>query len=287
MVGGQCPGAAHDARRLRAEEAVGADCSSTSHGALASDSGPGTRGRARASPCSRARRCTAARGSPPSRAEGVPVRRAHVAWGGPPRGCTRILAARARSSSLDSRPGLGGRGADFFPREVASRREDYSVCAWRRHAAARRRSAPRSPATASFVLAAAQRLASFEAPPGGPPRSSWTGSGAPCRRIRGGPRDRRAPSPNPMRERAGARVPVAHPGLLHARAARPRRDRGRDRAASGRGVGSALMRSAEAWAREQGYAKLTLTVLPRRTAGASGVRATWAIAETLRYVKVL
>ena len=58
-------------------------------------------------------------------------------------------------------------------------------------------------------------------------------------------------------------------------------------AAAGKGVGSALMRAAEAWAREQGYRKLTLNVFKEnRTARAVydhlGYRP-----ETLRYLKVL
>lgn len=57
--------------------------------------------------------------------------------------------------------------------------------------------------------------------------------------------------------------------------------------AAGRGVGSALMRAAETWAREQGYRRLTLTVFEAN----HGARAVYEhlgyAAETLRYVKIL
>ena len=58
-------------------------------------------------------------------------------------------------------------------------------------------------------------------------------------------------------------------------------------AAEGRGVGGALMRAAEAWARAQGYSRLTLNVFDgneraRRVYEKSGYRV-----ETLRYVKIL
>jgi GNAT superfamily N-acetyltransferase len=55
----------------------------------------------------------------------------------------------------------------------------------------------------------------------------------------------------------------------------------------GSGVGGALMRAAEAWAREQGYRKLTLTVFEaNRTARAVYEHLGYA-PETLRYVKIL
>jgi GNAT superfamily N-acetyltransferase len=57
--------------------------------------------------------------------------------------------------------------------------------------------------------------------------------------------------------------------------------------AQGRGVGGELMRAAEAWARSQGYSKLTLTVFDaNRTARAVYEHLGYA-PETLRYVKVL
>ncbi len=57
--------------------------------------------------------------------------------------------------------------------------------------------------------------------------------------------------------------------------------------AAGKGVGSALMRAADVWAREQGYRKLTLNVLDgNRTARAVYGHLGYA-AESLRYVKIL
>ena len=58
-------------------------------------------------------------------------------------------------------------------------------------------------------------------------------------------------------------------------------------AAAGGGVGSALMRAAEAWAREQGYRKLTLTVFARNEAARQVYDHLGYAPETLRYVKVL
>jgi GNAT superfamily N-acetyltransferase len=57
--------------------------------------------------------------------------------------------------------------------------------------------------------------------------------------------------------------------------------------AQGKGVGGALMRAAEAWAREHGYRRLTLNVFEaNRTARAVYEHLGYA-AETLRYVKIL
>ena len=59
------------------------------------------------------------------------------------------------------------------------------------------------------------------------------------------------------------------------------------RAAEGRGVGGALMRAAEDWARERGYGKLTLNVFE----GNVRARAVYAHLayrpETMRYIKFL
>jgi GNAT superfamily N-acetyltransferase len=57
--------------------------------------------------------------------------------------------------------------------------------------------------------------------------------------------------------------------------------------ASGSGVGSALMRAAEAWASEQGYRKLTLTVFEGNRAARSVYEHLGYSVETLRYVKAL
>jgi len=57
--------------------------------------------------------------------------------------------------------------------------------------------------------------------------------------------------------------------------------------AEGKGVGGALMRAAEAWAREHGYRRLTLNVFEaNRTARAVYEHLGYA-PETLRYVKIL
>jgi GNAT superfamily N-acetyltransferase len=57
--------------------------------------------------------------------------------------------------------------------------------------------------------------------------------------------------------------------------------------AGGQGVGGALMRAAEGWAREQGYDKLTLTVFERNRAARAMYEHLGYEAETLRYVKIL
>lgn len=58
-------------------------------------------------------------------------------------------------------------------------------------------------------------------------------------------------------------------------------------AASGKGVGSALMRASETWAREQGYPKLTLTVFEANEAARAVYDHLGYAPETLRYVKIL
>jgi GNAT superfamily N-acetyltransferase len=57
--------------------------------------------------------------------------------------------------------------------------------------------------------------------------------------------------------------------------------------AGGRGVGGALMRAADTWAREQGYRKLTLTVFEANHAARAIYEHLGYAAETLRYVKNL
>jgi GNAT superfamily N-acetyltransferase len=57
--------------------------------------------------------------------------------------------------------------------------------------------------------------------------------------------------------------------------------------AAGRGVGGALMRAAEAWAREQGYRKLTLNVFEGNRAARAMYEHLGYEAETVRYVKML
>jgi GNAT superfamily N-acetyltransferase len=57
--------------------------------------------------------------------------------------------------------------------------------------------------------------------------------------------------------------------------------------AEGQGIGSALMRAAEAWAREQGYRKLTLTVFEANRKARALYDHLGYAPETHRYVKVL
>ena len=58
-------------------------------------------------------------------------------------------------------------------------------------------------------------------------------------------------------------------------------------AAAGKGVGSALLRAAEAWAREQGYRKLTLNVFEANRGPRVVYEHLGYAPETLRYVKIL
>jgi GNAT superfamily N-acetyltransferase len=55
----------------------------------------------------------------------------------------------------------------------------------------------------------------------------------------------------------------------------------------GKSVGGELMRAAEAWAREQGYRKLTLTVFEANRAARAVYDHLGYAPETLRYVKIL
>lgn len=57
--------------------------------------------------------------------------------------------------------------------------------------------------------------------------------------------------------------------------------------AAGRGIGSALVRAAEAWAREQGYRRLTLTVFETNHAARAVYDHLGYVPETVRYVKIL
>jgi GNAT superfamily N-acetyltransferase len=57
--------------------------------------------------------------------------------------------------------------------------------------------------------------------------------------------------------------------------------------AEGQGIGSALMRAAEAWAREQGYGKLTLTVFEANRKARALYDHLGYAPEMHRYVKVL
>jgi GNAT superfamily N-acetyltransferase len=57
-------------------------------------------------------------------------------------------------------------------------------------------------------------------------------------------------------------------------------------AAEGRGVGAALLQSAEAWTRAQGYAKLTLNVFEGNARARTVYEHAGYRVETLKYVKV-
>ncbi|MEA2600260.1 MAG: hypothetical protein QOF89_1252 [Acidobacteriota bacterium] len=57
--------------------------------------------------------------------------------------------------------------------------------------------------------------------------------------------------------------------------------------AEGKGVGRVLMRAAEAWAREQGFAKLTLSVFENNHHARRVYEHVGYSPETLRYVKIL
>ncbi len=57
--------------------------------------------------------------------------------------------------------------------------------------------------------------------------------------------------------------------------------------AEGKGVGASLVRAAEAWALEQGYRKLTLTVFEANRRARAVYEHLGYAAETLRYVKIL
>ena len=148
---------------------------------------------------------------------------------------------------------------------------------------------PAVPADRSFVLAAAQRLASFESPAWRPSQEIVEGERRTLRTF-----FEAAPD--------GASLLVAeaddgegqgfvylerlhdyftleahgHVGIVVV-----------TDAAAGRGVGGALMRAAEAWAREQGYRKLTLTVFEANEAARAVYHHLGYAPETLRYVKVL
>jgi GNAT superfamily N-acetyltransferase len=148
---------------------------------------------------------------------------------------------------------------------------------------------PAVPRDQSFVLEAAQRLASFEPPP-------WRRA---HELVEGERRTLQAFFEAPP---AGASLLIAesddaeglglvylermqdyftleahgHVGILVVTAA-----------AAGTGVGSALLRAAEAWAREQGYRKLTLNVFEANRGPRLVYEHLGYAAETLRYVKIL
>jgi GNAT superfamily N-acetyltransferase len=148
---------------------------------------------------------------------------------------------------------------------------------------------PAVPADRSFVLAAAQRLASFEPPPWRPALEIVEGERRTLRAFFDGP-----PAGSALlvaESEAGEGLGFAylerlqdyftleahgHVGILVV-----------VEAAAGKGVGGALMRAAEAWAKEQGYRKLTLTVFGANGAARAVYDHLGYAPETLRYVKIL
>ena len=145
------------------------------------------------------------------------------------------------------------------------------------------------PGDRSFVLEAAQRLASFEPPAWRPAQQIVEGERRTLRAFFEAPPD----GSSLLIAESDAAEPVGfvylerlhdyftlqahgHIGILVV-----------TEWAAGKGYGSALIRASEAWAREQGYGKLTLTVF-EANAAARGVYDHLGYApETLRYVKVL
>lgn len=146
-----------------------------------------------------------------------------------------------------------------------------------------------TPGDRAFVLAAAQRLASFEPPAWRPAQEIVEGERRTLRAFFAAPPEGSSLLVAESDDGVGLGFVYlerlqdyftleahGHIGILVV-----------TDAAAGRGVGSALMRAAEAWARERGYRKLTLTVFEANT-GARGVYDHLGYApETLRYVKVL
>lgn len=145
------------------------------------------------------------------------------------------------------------------------------------------------PRDRAFVLAAAQRLAGLDPPPWRPAEDIVEGERRTLRGFFAAPAD--GSSLLIAESEQGENLGFAylerlqdyftleahgHVGILVV-----------TEMAEGKGVGGALMRAAETWAREQGYRKLTLTVFEaNRTARAVYEHLGYA-AETLRYVKIL
>jgi GNAT superfamily N-acetyltransferase len=148
---------------------------------------------------------------------------------------------------------------------------------------------PALPRDRSFVLAAAQRLASFDPPPWRPAQEIVEGERRTLQAFFAAPPEGSALL---IAESDGGDglgfvylermqdyftlEAHGHVGILVV-----------TEAAAGKGAGSALMRAAEAWAREQGYRKLTLTVFEGNRAARVVYDHLGYAPETLRYVKVL
>jgi GNAT superfamily N-acetyltransferase len=145
------------------------------------------------------------------------------------------------------------------------------------------------PPDLSFVLAAAHRLASFEPPAWRPAQEIVEGERRTLRGFFAAPPEGAALLIAESEEGEGLGFVYlermqdyftleahGHVGILVV-----------TETAAGGGVGSALMRAAEAWAGEQGYRKLTLTVFQRNEAARRVYDHLGYAPETLRYVKVL
>jgi GNAT superfamily N-acetyltransferase len=148
---------------------------------------------------------------------------------------------------------------------------------------------PALPGDRAFVLEAAQRLASFEPPPWRPAQEIVEGERRTLRAFFAKPPEG---SSLLIAETDGGEglgfvylerlqdyftlEAHGHVGILVV-----------TEAAAGKGVGGALMRAAEAWARDQGYHKLTLTVFEANRAARAVYDHLGYAAETLRYVKVV
>jgi GNAT superfamily N-acetyltransferase len=145
------------------------------------------------------------------------------------------------------------------------------------------------PADQSFVVAAAQRLASFDPPPWRPAQEIVEGERRTLQAFFSAPPQGCALLIAESDDGDGLGFVYlermqdyftleahGHVGILVV-----------TEAAAGKGVGSALLRAAEAWAREHSYRKLTLTVFEANR-GARVVYDHLGYApETLRYVKIL
>jgi GNAT superfamily N-acetyltransferase len=141
----------------------------------------------------------------------------------------------------------------------------------------------------AFVLEAAQRLASFEPPAWRPAQEIVEGE----RRTLRGFFDAAPDGSSLLLAESDAGEPLGFVYLERLRDYFTLEAHGHigilvvTEAAAGKGVGSGLIDASEAWAREQGYGKLTLTVFEANT-GARGVYDHLGYApETLRYVKIL
>ena len=145
------------------------------------------------------------------------------------------------------------------------------------------------PGDAPFVMAAAERLAAFGPPAGRPPGEIVSGERRTLEAFFGEPPAGSALliAESADGKRLGfvylerlqdyfSREPHGHVGMLVV-----------IEEGEGKGIGGALMRAAEGWAREQGYRKLTLTVFEANHPARAVYEHLGYALETLRYVKIL